>query len=219
MSARRSYDRRLATPDPTLFNNLCRETPEDLTVIDFQPDKYGSCAPLLRDAATAPLGPGTPNPHVHSQLKALTVDSIAAGRPLKDTSMAECCLAAVWLLHNYLDESHSMSQSIATPTGSYWHGLMHRREPDFSNAKYWFRRVGDHPVFADLHQEVHQLAEDAPLEEHARRLDPTSWDPFGFVDLCEVAIRERGTLESFCCSVAELEWQLLFDHCYQAAIS
>ena len=53
--------------------------------------------------------------------------------------MAACCLAGVWLLHDYLDESHTISQRIDTPSGSFWHGIMHRREGDFSNAKYWFR--------------------------------------------------------------------------------
>ena len=45
--------------------------------------------------------------------------------------MAACCLCGLWLLHDFLDESHSLSQEITTDTGSYWHGIMHRREPDY----------------------------------------------------------------------------------------
>jgi hypothetical protein len=49
--------------------------------------------------------------------------------------------AGLWLYVDDLDRSHHVSQSIETPVGSYWHGIMHRREGDFSNAKYWFRRA------------------------------------------------------------------------------
>ena len=47
--------------------------------------------------------------------------------------MPACCCAGLWLLHGYLDESHALSQSIHTTSGSYWHGLTHRREPNFAN--------------------------------------------------------------------------------------
>lgn len=62
-------------------------------------------------------------------------------------------VSGLWLLAGELDLSHSLSQSDDSVEGSFWHGIMHRREGDFSNAKYWFRRVGEHPVFARLAQE------------------------------------------------------------------
>ena len=64
--------------------------------------------------------------------------------------MALACMAGLWLRHDFLDESHRISQDLENPSGSYWHGIMHRRELDFSNAKYWFRRVGMHRVFEPL---------------------------------------------------------------------
>src|SRR5438874_740571 len=69
---------------------------------------------------------------------------------VRDQDMAAACLAGLWLYHDFLDEAHRISQELDTTTGSYWHGLVHRREPDFSNAKYWFRRVGDHAIFPAL---------------------------------------------------------------------
>jgi hypothetical protein len=71
-------------------------------------------------------------------------------RPLVDTQAAACCRAGLWLACDFLDESHAISQEIETASGSYWHGIMHRREPDPDNAKYWFRRVRQHPVFRPL---------------------------------------------------------------------
>lgn len=54
--------------------------------------------------------------------------------------------SALWLYVDELDLSHTISQNIDDATGSYWHGIMHRREGDFSNSHYWFRRAGLHPV-------------------------------------------------------------------------
>ena len=54
--------------------------------------------------------------------------------------------SALWLYVDDLDRSHTISQSIEDATGSYWHGIMHRREGDFSNSHYWMRRAAPHPL-------------------------------------------------------------------------
>jgi hypothetical protein len=45
----------------------------------------------------------------------------------------------------------------------------------------------------------------------------TSWDAFGFVDLCERYEGSRSAAETLCRKVARAEWQLLFDDCYRRA--
>lgn len=62
--------------------------------------------------------------------------------------------AGLHLLNDSLDASHTCSQQVENATGSYWHGIMHRMEGDYWNAKYWFRMAGVHPV-------QHKLAEAA----------------------------------------------------------
>jgi hypothetical protein len=163
-----------------------------------------------------PLGPGSPNLKVDSELKRLTLEKAFEPNLVHDNDMARCCLAAMWLYHDYLDESHGMSQEILTPTGSYWHGLMHRREPDYSNSKYWFRRVGNHPIFNSLATAAKQMiTEDLPMS--ARFLDSqNTWDPFAFIDLCEEA--GGSTFETVCRQIQQKEWELLFDFCYCQAI-
>lgn len=54
--------------------------------------------------------------------------------------------AALWLYVDDLDRSHTISQGVLTPAGSYWHGIMHRREGDFGNSHYWMRRAAGHPL-------------------------------------------------------------------------
>jgi len=178
-----------------------------------------NCTPaianLLREERLAPLGPGTPNEMVRSQLDALSVETAFAPHEVRDRDMAAACLAALWLYHDFLDRSHKISQEIETRAGSYWHGLMHRREPDFGNAKYWFRRLGRHPVFEPLQQAAAALAADVPGAEFLKT--QTAWDALAFVDLCESCIDSGTETEMLCRRIQQREWELLFDHCYRSA--
>ena len=133
--------------------------------------------------------------------------------------MGEACLAGLWLYHDYLDVSHEISSKIPTPTGSYWHGLMHRREPDFANSKYWFRRVGDHPIFPRLLAAAAELVSaTAPNCGADDLVSQAEWDPFRFVDLCQHASGTATALEELCRRIARIEWYLLFDFCWKHAV-
>jgi len=78
--------------------------------------------------------------------------------------------AALFLWNDDLDGSHKIAQQISENTGSLIHAIMHRREPDYGNSKYWLRRVGQHPVFECVAQKY------------------PDWEPFKFVDACENAL-------------------------------
>lgn len=136
----------------------------------------------------------------------MTLESAFSGHQIVDRQMAQAVLAGVWLYHDFLDESHTISQSVETPTGSYWHGIMHRREPDYDNARYWFRRVGQHSVFDRLIGEAEKIG------------GGHKWDPFLFIQMCERAARDGGELEQTCRGIQMNEWWELFDHCYREAI-
>lgn len=159
---------------------------------------FQTLGPALGDAGTRPL------------LAELTVEKLNA-LPPADPSMAQCCLSGLWLYYDFLDESHTISQNIHTPEGSYWHAIMHRREGDFSNSKYWVRRVGDHPVYAQLANKAQSLGETsvAALAE--------KWDPYVWVDLCQEAIQGGRDLVEPCQRLQQAEWRLLFDYCHQRA--
>ena len=183
----------------------------------FQTDAFGAaCGPLLQELPTPPLGPGVPNGAALDLLRALTVETVFSEKSVVDREMALGCLSALWLLHNYLDESHQISQEIGSASGSYWHGIMHRREPDFSNSKYWFRRVGEHPIFPDLCKTAAELADSVSGKASYLR-DQDRWDPFRFVDLCQAVIETDSDDERLCEAIALAEWRLLFAHCYENA--
>jgi hypothetical protein len=108
-----------------------------------------------------------------------------------------------------LDGCHALFQDAPGDLGSYWHGMMHRREGDFDNARYWFRRAGTLPVFAALHASAAEFSADM-----AKQL---SWDPYLFTGLCEQARfgaeDERGILPR----LQRVEFDGLFDYCWRQA--
>ncbi|REK18177.1 MAG: hypothetical protein DWQ37_04615 [Planctomycetota bacterium] len=185
------------------------------------PTTYAPAVDRLIDGAKCnDLGPGRPDAHRRAELAALSIDEISGGRAVSDREMAAACISGLWLRHDFLDESHRISQDIQSPTGSYWHGIMHRREPDYSNAKYWFRRVGRHPVFDTLVDEARRLANQSDGTPEAAFLgERAPWDPFAFVDLCQKASGGSAELRALCAQIQQREWELLFDYCYRHAFA
>ena len=145
---------------------------------------------LIAAAALPSLGAG---PRDAALSQALTTRAACVAH------LPQSALAGLWLLAGDLDASHEISQALSDRTGSFWHGIMHRREGDFGNAKYWFHRVGRHPVLAELAATPYG-------------------DPADFVDACQAAIRgKRASKPDATVDALEqlqwLEWQLLFAHC------
>ena len=52
------------------------------------------------------------------------------------SSTSNLARSATLLWHDHLDASHDISQNLPSADGSFLHGIMHRREPDYPNAKY-----------------------------------------------------------------------------------
>ena len=131
------------------------------------------------------------------QLRSKSLEELFSPHLIADRDAALACQAGIHLRFDDLDGAHRISQDLATPEGSFWHGIVHRREGDYWNAKYWFRRVGPHPVFDDL-----------------TKVTGEKWDPFAFVDRVE-----SGKDAAECGRLQDLEWRALFDFCWRAAIA
>lgn len=173
-------------------------------------------APLKQFLSTPELPAPGPGPRADVQpLDALTrqLDEALDQAGLTG-ERGELIRATVLLWHDHLDAAHTIAQEIETIDGSYVHAILHRREPDYSNAKYWFRRVGQHPCFSELAKRSSALLKargDAELEQ---RLVPRGqWDAFAFVDACEAAAGSptdaaRGALLR---EIQRLEFEILLD--------
>jgi hypothetical protein len=189
---------------------------------EFNPKQYAAAfAPLLAAAPLNELGPGMPVPSAKQQLGALaSADALTvafAPHKIVDQFMARACLAGLWFRYDFFDESHSISQEINSSTGSFWHGILHRREPDYGNAKYWFRHVGRHPIFAPLCKDARALAAESSSAGADFLKEKSQWDPFAFVDFVAETVRQQ-TNEKLCREIQRREWELLFDFSYRAAI-
>lgn len=113
-----------------------------------------------------------------------------------------CLEAGILLLWDHLDESHQISQTMegqGTPrTADYWHGIMHRREPDAGNAAWWFRRVGSHPALkvlgAGLISWMQQLGASPNMLTQAKQLlrADRSLDPFSLIEMSTRALSRPG---------------------------
>jgi hypothetical protein len=174
--------------------------------MEWNPALYGpEAADLLALAGDGrrcmPLvSPRTPDAALAARLRRPAREIFpAAARP-------EAAHAGLWLYFGFFDESHSIAQEIHTADGSYWHGILHRMEPDAWNAGYWFDRVGPHPVFGPLHAAARELGYGVG----------SRWDPKAFVADCDRAAPHQQALLQ---QVQLAEWQLLFHHCAQAKAS
>jgi hypothetical protein len=91
-------------------------------------------------------------------------------------------------IYDFWDASHHAAQQAddlgERSVSPYWHGIAHRREPDPGNASYWFRRVGRHPVFAELAEAALPLIEANEPTLSGTLLPRGAWDAFAFIDYC-----------------------------------
>ncbi|HLX61653.1 MAG TPA: hypothetical protein VKX17_10260 [Planctomycetota bacterium] len=187
----------------------------------------GDYGPLARDLiakAAAEQRPKTlvfaaPDSTAEAMLRAMSDQTISKNRRVRMPHDAQALHAALWLLFDFMKESHDISQAIATPSGSYWHGILHRREPDAFNAKYWMARVGEHPIFPELLSDAKELAAATPsgASISAKLGAMTKWDAAWFADQCCTA--PAAVLTETLLQIQRREWALLFDYNFKKAFA
>lgn len=174
--------------------------------------------PQIRELLSTPeppdLGPG-PRPDRQS-LTTLNTRIDDALKPAALTgARGELVRATVLLWHDHFDPAHAIAQEIETRDGSYVHAILHRREPDYGNAKYWFHRVGQHPCFTGLAARASTLLKSAGNSDLEKLLvRGGQWDASAFVDACEaVAGRPIGDPQfRLLREIQRAEFEILLEH-------
>ena len=135
-----------------------------------------------------------------------------------DQTMASVLQGGMLLIAGDWDQAHRIVQDFDTPEARYWHGILHRQEPDKSNAHYWFRRVPAHPVYESLSS----LSTEDQLTNNSVYVEIVKgghWDPGRFVDKCvnsqtDQSVKQQRELEI----IQQYELKLLLTHCRKLTV-
>lgn len=163
--------------------------------------------PPLFDPANAPgLGPDSRPTRASIADVDRALESFFVAHPLEDGAR-DLVRALALLWHDHLDPAHEIVQDHASGDGAYIHGIMHRREADYWNAKYWFRRVGGQPFFGSFGKVV------AALPAGAAFAVGGMFDPAEFVDAVELSVRHRdgAVPEAALIAIQAAEFRALLD--------
>ena len=160
---------------------------------------------MIKPLFDTPTLPGLGLERRPEALPVAEVERALAGAGLTG-EMVDLVRSAALLWHDHLEESHTVSQDISSADGSFLHGVMHRREPDYPNAKYWFRLTGLHLSFPEISKRAAVVLAGSPLEN----LADGGWDSFAMVDA--VAAARVGSSEySLLQRVQRVEFEVLLE--------
>ena len=162
------------------------------------------------ESSPVSLVAGSGGPLSVSEIKIFYEQEIAS--QVKDQTFGQLTYAGLLMAQDYIWEAHEIVQDYPVMESSWWHAFMHRMEGDYSNADYWYRRVGQPSLYVDLQRVVKGTCAAAELSSLQ-----ADWDPFLFNNLIPKYIKTscKSSLEQ----IHRKEWEILFAACLQKAIN
>jgi len=141
------------------------------------------------------------------QIRQASDEDVAGKNPVQNQAMFTLVRAGLFYLYDAIDESHALIKDLSDDTSAYWHGMIHRREVDFENARYWFRRTGTHPTFSEMQSQASRHS--------AVMATQMNWDPYLFVGLCEQY--KFGAVENHqeLIQLQRVEFDVIFDYVWR----
>lgn len=142
---------------------------------------------------------------------------------------------ALYHKNDDIDTAHQICQTIGETTDApevcYWHGLIHRREPDFNNARSWFQKTLNFAANNLLHQAVYNFLQRAiqmpdygdtrevALQFWQHLKTQNTWDALYFLNVCESAIENPNPdLQKLLEDIQAIEFDTLFHWTFQKAL-
>ena len=138
-----------------------------------------------------------------------------AGLVEKDKETAKTLLiqSALYIGFDCFEEAHNIAQDNEGPVGNWLHAILHRREPDAGNSKYWYARV---KAPAKIYEGIGKKAlaylrenPDPKLESLAKKMEKSkAWEPEAFVDLTDKFRQKDKDSPAYrtLAKIQEIEW-------------
>lgn len=155
------------------------------------------------------------NRQVREALVYTPLDKLFSPERIRNENNARAFVSGLLIWNDSEEDAHAIAQSIPTSEGSYFHAIIHRREPDIWNSGYWFRKTGDHPVYELIYDFV---AQNRGKDATEKLLAGNSWDPDTFNTIVEQAQRAGSIDDTVLREIQLAELLFLLAHTYRHSI-
>jgi hypothetical protein len=139
-----------------------------------------------------------PNPDLITELEATDDAQIS---PV-DSAARSCLRSLFFLAAGDLNRAHVIVQDLSSSNAYYIHGMIHRLEGDFGNARYWFRRARVHPTAPEMYRRA--AVNSLTIASHP------VWDPELVTTLAEEVGQEAPSEELR--AILTVEYEVLVEH-------